>query len=77
MRSDLMVERLEHELPAYGVTVRVTQCENRFEVIAKPGAEIDAWKLQALLANWIQSRMDSHKSGGHNSANFTSEACDG
>lgn len=68
MRSDVQVERITHELPAYEFTVRVTQCENRFEILAKPGAEIDAWRIQALLANWIQSRMDSQKSGGHNPA---------
>lgn len=69
MKTELLLSPIPHELPAAEVTVQVTTCENRFEVVAKPGAEIDAWKLQALLANWIQFRMDSHKSGGHNPAN--------
>ena len=69
MRSDVQVERIPHELPAYEFTVKVTQCENRFEILAKPGAEIDAWRIQALLANWIQSRMDSKNPGGHNPQN--------
>ena len=69
MRSDVQVGRIAHELPAYEFNAKVTQCENRFEVIAKPGVEIDPWWLQGLLANWIKSRMDSHKSGGHNPPN--------
>ena len=69
MRSEVQVERIAHELPAYEFKVKVTQCENRFEVIAKPGQEIDGWWVQALLANWIQSRMDSKNPGGHNPEN--------
>ena len=69
MKTELLLSPIRHELPAAEVTVQVTTCENRFEVIAKPGQEIDGWWVQALLANWIQSRMDSHKSGGHNPAN--------
>jgi ATP-dependent protease HslVU (ClpYQ) ATPase subunit len=67
MRLEVMVEPLDSkELPAYEVTVKVTQCQNRFEIIAKPGAEIDSWQVQALLANWLRSRVDSEKTGGHN-----------
>lgn len=69
MRLELLTSPIPHELPAVEVTVQVTTCQNRFEIIAKPGAEIDAWKLQALLANWIQSRMDSKNPGGHNPEN--------
>ena len=70
MKTELLLSPIRHELPAAEVTVQVTTCENRFEVIAKPGAEIDAWKLQALLANWIQSRIDAQKPCGHNPANY-------
>lgn len=67
MKTELLVERLQiPEIPAFEVTVKVTRCQNRFEIIAKPGAEIDSWQVQALLANWLQSRIDSEKTGGHN-----------
>jgi hypothetical protein len=67
MRSDLLVERLQiPEIPAFEVTVKVTQCQNRFEITAVPGKEIDPWWAQAVLANWLQSRIDSEKTGGHN-----------
>lgn len=67
MQSDLIVERLQiPEIPAFEVTVKVTQCENRFEIVAKPGAEIDSWQVQALLSRWLDSRIDAHKCGGHN-----------
>ena len=70
MRSELIVERLDNsEIPSWDVTAKITSCENRFEILAKPGAEIDAWKVQAILANWIQSRIDAQKSGGHNPPN--------
>ena len=67
MKTDIFATQIPHpELPAVEVTVKVTQCENRFEILAKPGAEIDSWQVQALLANWLQSRIDSEKTGGHN-----------
>ena len=69
MKTELLTTPIPHELPAYETTVRVSQCENRFEIIAKPGAQLDSWRLQALLANWIQSRMDSENPGGHNPPN--------
>lgn len=69
MRSELQVKWFPHELSAAEVTAQITTCENRFEVIVKPGVEIDSWWVQAALGRWIQSRMDSHKSGGHNPAN--------
>jgi hypothetical protein len=63
----ILVEPLDSkELSAYGVTVKVTQCQNRFEITAVPGKEIDPWWAQAVLANWLQSRIDSEKTGGHN-----------
>jgi hypothetical protein len=63
----ILVEPLDSkELPAYGVTVKVTQCQNRFEITAVPGKEIDPWWAQAVLANWLQSRIVSEKTGGHN-----------
>ncbi len=67
MKTDIFATQIPHpELPAVEVTVKVTQCQNRFEILAKPGAEIDSWQVQALLANWLQSRIDSEKTGGHN-----------
>ena len=66
MRSDVMVERLESpEIPAFEVTVQITQCQNRFEILAKPGVELDSWALQAILAKWI----DARKLQGHNLSN--------
>ena len=71
MRYEVMVENLSNQdLPAYEVTIQVTTCQNRFEVVAKPSAQLDSWKLQSLLANWIQSRMDSRVDGGHNPPNY-------
>lgn len=69
MRSEIWTEPMLHEIPAYEVTVRVTHCENRFEIVAKPGAEIDSWWAQAVLAKWIQSRIDAQKTDGHNRQN--------
>jgi hypothetical protein len=67
MKTDIFATQIPHpELPAAEVTVKVTQCENRFEIVAIPGKEIDPWWAQAVLANWLQSRIDSEKTGGHN-----------
>ena len=70
MRYEVMVENLKNQdLPAYEVTIQVTTCENRFEVILKPGQKLtswDTWVLQGKLSKWIQSRMDSWVDGGHN-----------
>lgn len=68
MQSEVQVERIAHELPAYEFKVRVTTCENRFEILAEPGVQIDSWWLQATLDRWIKSRIDAQKSGGHNPA---------
>jgi len=70
MKTEVMVERLQSpEIPAFEVTVKVTQCENRFEIMTKPGAQIDSWQAHALLSRWLDSRIDAHKSGGHNPPN--------
>ena len=73
MKTDIVVERLDaKELPTYEVTFQITQCENRFEILMKPGQQVsswDTWLLQGHLAKWLQSRMDSQKSGGHNPPN--------
>ena len=69
MRSEIWAEPIPHEIPAFEVTVKVSQCENRFEIIAKPGAVIDSWWAQAVLAKWIQSRIDAQNIGGHNLQN--------
>lgn len=70
MRSDLIVERLESkELPTYGVAARITQCENRFEIVAKPGVPLDYSELRRLLTNWVVTRIDAQKTGGHNPKN--------
>jgi hypothetical protein len=67
MKTDIFATQIPHpELPAMEVTVKVTQCQNRFEITAVPGKEIDPWWAQAVLANWLQSRIDSEKTGGHN-----------
>lgn len=67
MKTHIFVDHVEsRELPTFGVTVKVTQCQNRFEITAVPGKEIDPWWTQAVLANWLQSRIDSEKTGGHN-----------
>lgn len=67
MRSDLIVERLpSREIPSFEVTVKVTQCENRFEIVAKPGVPVDYSQLKYLLTNWVVARMDAQKSRGHN-----------
>jgi hypothetical protein len=70
MQSDLIVERLPSpEIPSFEVTVKVTQCENRFEIVAKPGAVVDYSKLKALLTNWVVARIDAQKARGHNPRN--------
>lgn len=70
MKTDIFVTPIPHpELPAAEVTVKVTQCENRFEIMTKPGAQIDSWQAHALLSRWLDSRIDAHKSGGHNPPN--------
>jgi hypothetical protein len=75
MKTDIFATQIPHpELPAVEVTVKVTQCENRFEILAKPGAEIDSWQVQALLTRWLDSRIDAQKTGGHNRPNSISEA---
>jgi ribose 5-phosphate isomerase RpiB len=66
MRLELLTQHIPHELPAYQTIAKVTQCKNRFEIVAIPGKEIDPWWAQAVLANWLQSRIDSEKTGGHN-----------
>ena len=66
MKSELLTEPIPHELPAYQTIAKVACCQNRFEITAVPGKEIDPWWAQAVLANWLQSRIDSEKTGGHN-----------
>lgn len=67
MRSDVIVERLPSpEIPSFEVVVKVTQCENRFEIVAKPGAALDYLELRRLLTNWVVARIDAQKTGGHN-----------
>jgi hypothetical protein len=66
MQSEFLTESIPHELPAYQAVARVTSCENRFEIVAVPGKEIDIWWAQAALAHWLRSRVDSEKTGGHN-----------
>jgi len=75
MKTDILVERLRSpEIPSFEVTVKVTQCENRFEIVAKPGASIDSWQVQALLSRWLDSRIDAQKTGGHNRPSSSGEA---
>jgi hypothetical protein len=63
----ILVEPLDSkELPAYEVTVKVTQCENRFEIVAKPGVMLDYAQLKSLLTNWVVARIDAQKARGHN-----------
>jgi len=68
MKSDLFLRSIPHELPAMEVQVKITQCLNRFEVLVKPGAEIDVWAVQAILARWAQNRIDDQNPQGHNHA---------
>lgn len=77
MRHDVQLERIPHELPAFEVAVTITQCANRFEILAKPGAKIDSWQVQAALDRWIHARMDSANGGGHNRPNSIPEAQNG
>ena len=75
MKTDLIVEPLKSkELPTYGVAAKITQCENRFEIVAKPGAQLDYSELRRLLTNWVVTRMDAQKSRGHNRPSSSGEA---
>jgi hypothetical protein len=72
MKTELLASPIPHELPAAEVRVQITQCQNRFEILVKPGQEItswDSWVMQGRLAQWLQSRIDAQKSGGHNPPN--------
>ena len=73
MQSELIVQSLGNtEIPSYEATAQITTCENRFEIILKPGQKLtswDNWLLQGKLAMWLESRIDSKKDGGHNPPN--------